>query len=100
MSLLSILSLMMQLPVQLLLLLAPVFLLLLQCGTMIFIMSELAVLLHLLALLILVPIPPWQVMAVGAAASVEEERNVLPVPEEEELSREVQIIISWECEAS
>jgi hypothetical protein len=37
-------------------------------------------------------------MAVAAAA--EEERNVLPVPEEEELSREVQIIISWECEAS
>jgi hypothetical protein len=97
MSLLSILSLMMQLPVQLLLLLAPVFLLL-QCGTMIFIMSELAVLLHLLALLILVPTLPWQVMAVAAAA--EEERNVLPVPEEEELSREVQIIISWECEAS
>jgi hypothetical protein len=95
MSLLSILSLMIQPPVQLLLLLAPVFLLPPQCGTMIFIMSELAVLLHLLALLILVPLP-WQVMAVAA----EEERNVLPVPEEEELSREVQIIISWEFEAS
>jgi hypothetical protein len=38
-------------------------------------------------------------MAGAAAAAAEEERNVLPVPEEE-LSREVQIIISWECEAS